>query len=414
MVINLSSRLNEYFPKKFLKLLEEAGSQAEKSSQSLYLVGGVVRDLILGRVNLDLDLVVEGDAISFAGLLAKKNGVKLVVHPHFGTAKLKFEDFNLDIATARREIYRQPGALPDVQPGTIEEDLFRRDFSINAMAIFLNPKRFGELIDAYNGQDDISSCLIRVLHTNSFRDDATRIFRAFRYEQRLDFCLEPHTSELVERDYTMIGTISGDRLRHELMLVLEEEIPERVLIRLEQFCILKELHPSLSGDNWLSRKFAEGRKLQKENSAVPLYLCLLIYRFTQNEHEQFLKHLNFSKILTENMRQTLVLKTRLESLERQGLKNSDIYGVLNEFSIPALEANMLATDIDIVKQRISIYLTNLMNSKPILNGRDLKKIGVPSGPEIGKILNALLTEKLNGNVKTKLDEEEWVLTRLAK
>jgi tRNA nucleotidyltransferase (CCA-adding enzyme) len=410
MVINVSSRLNKYFPQRLLELLGEAGSQAQKLSQNLYLVGGVVRDLVLERVNLDLDLVIEGDAIRFAELLAGINRVKLVVHPHFGTAKLKFDDFNLDIATARRETYKQPGALPDVRPGTIEEDLFRRDFSINAMAIFLNTKRFGELIDIYNGQEDISGCLIRVLHTNSFRDDATRIFRAFRYEQRLGFCLEPHTSELVERDRAMIGTISGDRLRHELMLVLEEEIPERVLKRLYLFGVLRELHQSLYMDEWLSRQFSESRQSPKKNSRISLYLCLLIYRFTRDEIEQFLKRLNFPKTLADTMRQTLALRTRLKGLEKQGLRNSDIYQSLNGFGIPALEANMLATDVEIIKTRINMYLTRLMNSKPLLNGQDLKRIGVPSGPQMRKIITALLNEKLNGNVKSKLDEERWVIT----
>ncbi len=414
MTKTLASRLESYFPQPILELLRKAGGQAEKSGQKIYLVGGVVRDIFLGRVNLDFDLVVEGDAIELAQKLAKSCGVSLVVHPRFVTAKLNFTDFSLDLATARRETYKCPGALPDVQPGSIAEDLFRRDFSINAMALFLNPKRFGELIDIYNGQDDIKNCLIRVLHVNSFRDDATRIFRAFRYEQRLGFSLESHTAKLLERNIGMLKTISGDRLRHELMLTLMEEFPERVLIRAGQFGVLKELHCSLSGDEWLTEKFKKARLVQKRSSLIPLYLNLLIYRLTRNQNDEFLGRLNFSKTLAEAMRQTLVLKNKLNFLEERALKSSDVYQMLHQYPIPAVEANMLAAQSDIIKKRIRLYLTKLRNIKPILNGEYLKQIGVFSGPELGKMLNSLRKAKLDGEVRTKADEERLVLNLLRK
>lgn len=414
MIKNLASQLGAYFPQPILELLVKAGAQAEKSGQKIYLVGGVVRDIFLGRANLDLDLVIEGDAIELAQKLAKSCGVTLVVHRRFSTAKLNFADFSLDLATARQEIYSRPGALPDVQPGTIAKDLFRRDFSINAMALFLNSKRFGELIDAYNGQDDIKNCLIRVLHVNSFRDDATRIFRAFRYEQRLGFSLESHTAKLLERNVGMLNTISGDRLRHELVLALIEEFPERVLRRLEQFGALKELHCSLSGNEWLTQKFEEARLVQKRSSLVSLYLSLLIYRLTQNENDQFLGRLNFSKTLAETMRQTLVLKANLNFLEGQGLKPSDVYQMLHQYSIPAVEANMLAAQSDDIKKHIQLYLTKLRNIKPMLNGKDLQRIGVLSGPELGKMLNSLHKAKLDGEVRSKADEARLVRSLLRK
>src|SRR4030042_521069 len=189
---NFSKEIRAYLPQRIFNLLRDAGDKANKMGQEMFLVGGGVRDLFLGRPNFDLDLVIEGDAIKLAQELAKSSRVKLIVHRCFGTAKLNFSDFTLDIAAARRETYSRPGALPDVQPGTINDDLFRRDFSVNAMALCLAPERFGELIDLYHGQDDIANRLIRVLHPNSFIDDATRIFRAIRYEQRLGFTLEPN------------------------------------------------------------------------------------------------------------------------------------------------------------------------------------------------------------------------------
>ncbi|GAI51444.1 unnamed protein product, partial [marine sediment metagenome] len=215
---NLSSQLEEYLPQQILKLVKDAGEKASKLGQELYLVGGAVRDLFLGRANFDLDLVVEGDAIKLAQELAKDGQAKLTVHPRFGTAKLSYTDFSLDLATARRETYSQPGALPTVQPGSLTDDLRRRDFSINAMALCLTPDRFGELVDLYHSKDDLDNGLIRILHPRSFIDDATRILRGLRYEQRLGFKLEPKTAELLRRDAAMLDTISGDRIRHELEL----------------------------------------------------------------------------------------------------------------------------------------------------------------------------------------------------
>ena len=414
MKMNLTSKLEAYFPRNVFDLLKQAGSLAESLKNDLYLVGGVVRDLLLERANLDLDLVVEGDAIQLARSLADKNKVKLVIHSRFGTAKLHFEDFNLDIATARKEVYIRPGALPDVQPGTIAEDLFRRDFSINAMALFLNSKKFGEVIDLYNGRKDINNCRIRILHSDSFKEDATRIFRAFRYEQRLGFCLERSTSELIKRDAAMIKTISGDRLRHELMLILKEEYPEKCLRRLDQFTILKELQDSLRGDKWLNEKFGEARQLNKISSLTAVYLCLLVYRLTQSENEQLLQHLNFPKTLADAMCQALTLKARLVDLQKQEMSNNEIYKLLINFAVPAVEANMVASQMNIVKQRILLYLTELRIKKPLLNGERLKQLGVPQGPELGRLLSLLLEKKLDEQVRSKSDEEKFVLAWLKK
>ncbi|MCJ7655839.1 MAG: hypothetical protein MUO97_11200, partial [Dehalococcoidia bacterium] len=187
MTENLSSQLEKYLPPPVLALAKIAGGEASEMWQELYLVGGVVRDLFLSRANFDFDLVVEGDAISLARKLAKDSQAKLKIHSRFGTAKLNYPGFSLDLATARSETYSKPGALPTVKPGKLKDDLIRRDFSINAMALCLMPHRFGELIDLYQGKDDLEHRLIRILHPNSFIDDATRILRAIRYEQRLGF-----------------------------------------------------------------------------------------------------------------------------------------------------------------------------------------------------------------------------------
>src|SRR6185295_10740104 len=205
---------------------------AKRTSVSVYAVGGFVRDLLLGRPNVDIDLVVEGDAIAFARAFAKENGGRAKVHERFGTAAVVFPDeFKLDVAMARTEYYKHPSALPTVQPSSIKEDLFRRDFTINALALRLNADRFGELIDFYGGQRDLKERTIRVLHSRSFIDDPTRVFRAVRFEYRFGFRLGKETLTLI-RDAVELGLfhrLSGTRLLEELILLLSEENPRRII-----------------------------------------------------------------------------------------------------------------------------------------------------------------------------------------
>ena len=406
MAKNLSKELKAYLPQRIFNLLRDTGDKASRMGQEVFLVGGVVRDLFLARANFDLDLVIEGDAIKLAQELAKSSQVKLIAHHRFGTAKLNFLDFTIDIAAARRETYSRPGALPDVQPGTVNDDLLRRDFSVNAMALRLTPGRFGELIDLYHGQDDIANRLIRILHPKSFRDDATRIFRAIRYEQRLGFTLEPKTAELLIRDAAMIRTISADRIRHELMLILMEEFPERALKRSGELGVLSELHPSLKGSGWLSERFEQARQFPKISSLYPLYLCLLVYRLAPNENDQFLSRLNFPKKLAEAMRQTLQLKAQLDLLAKTELKPSDIYQLLHGYTSQAIQANLLAVQSNVIRQNLQLYLTKLRYVRPLLTGDDLQKMGVPHGPQLGKMLSALYEAKLNGEVRTRRGEEQ--------
>jgi tRNA nucleotidyltransferase (CCA-adding enzyme) len=405
---NLSSQLEKYLPPPVLALVRIAGQDASDMGQELYIVGGVVRDLLLGRANFDFDMVVEGDAITLARKLAGDSRAKLTVHTRFGTAKLDYPGFSLDMATARKETYSRPGALPKVKPGSLKDDLIRRDFSINAMALHLNPKQFGELVDLYQGKDDLERRFIRVLHPKSFTDDATRILRAIRYEQRLGFKLEAETEKLLRRDAAMLHTISGDRIRHELELILKENEPELALARAAELGVLGQMHPALRGDGRLSKIFSQARQLDIRVSLITVYLCLLIYNLTEKENEEFLAHLNFPKNTAQAMRQTLQVKAQLHSLENPELKRSDVYQLLHDYSTPAIQANALASDSQVASRYLNLYLNKLRYVKPLLTGRDLKKMGVPSGPKIGGMLEALQKARLDGVVRTRKDEEKLV------
>jgi len=408
-IINLSSEIKRQLPAELADFLQQAGEVAASQAQRLYLVGGVVRDLLLERTNLDLDLVIEGDAIKLAQHLADITRGKITTHPRFNTAKLKWNKWSVDFATARSETYERPGALPKVKPGALASDLFRRDSTINSMAIELIPSRYGQLIDLYGGMNDLEHRLIRILHEKSFIDDATRIWRSLRYEQRLDFQLEPDTLRLLKRDLPMLDTISGDRIRHELELVLKEELPEKALRRADELGVLAWLHPALKGDGWLAEKFEQARQISSPNPPpVGLYLALLAYRLTNEESEKLISHLRFSKLLTQTLRDSGGLKARLNSLVDPGLAPSRIYNLLHDYSPMAITANSLAADSPVTSQHIQLFLSKLRYIKPALTGNDLQRMGIPPGPRIKEILQRLHEARLDGKGVDKKVEEELV------
>ncbi|HLB27793.1 MAG TPA: CCA tRNA nucleotidyltransferase [Dehalococcoidales bacterium] len=406
---NLADLMEKRLPAELVEFMQEAGLVAAGGGQSLYLVGGVVRDLLLGRINLDLDLAVTGDAIAFARQLSGISEAKITTHPRFRTVKLSRGEWSVDIATVRSESYDKPGALPAVRPGTIKEDLFRRDFTINAMAVELTPSRWGRLIDLYGGKEDLKNGLIRILHEDSFIDDATRIWRALRYEQRLDFKLEPKTLRLLKQNIGMLETISGDRIRHELELVLKEGLPEKVIRRADKLGVLAQLYPGLKGDGWLARKFAAARKFSAPNVPVAeLYLALLAYRLNAEEAEKLISRLKLSKLQARTLTESNSLKAELGALDEPILQPSCIYTVLIDYKPSAIITNYLATDSQAVKKNIKLFLNKLRNIKPALTGNDLQKMGIPPGPRMKGILHLLLEARLDGEVKDRRGEVELV------
>ena len=234
--------------------------------EGVYLVGGTVRDILLGERNFDVDVVVEGDAIELARAVAGELDGRVRAHKKFGTAVVLYgDDERLDLVTARSETYHAPAALPTVSPGTIEEDLHRRDFTINAMAVSLKGENLGELVDPFEGRADLGAERIRVLHDRSFIDDPTRILRAIRYEDRYGFRMDEHTVELA-RDCIAtghVGDLSGARLRDELMALLEEGDVSHAIPRLAELGAEKEVHPHVVADQEAVRLFDRLRELNE-------------------------------------------------------------------------------------------------------------------------------------------------------
>ena len=408
--MNLAWRIEQYLPHQLLGLVQNISGQATKLGQMVYLVGGVVRDLLLGYPSFDLDLVVEGDAVKLAQQMAEITQAKLITHPRFGTAKFIYSNFTLDMATARGETYARPGALPVVTPGTLKDDLSRRDFSINAMAISLTSNDYGELVDPYQGKNDLEHRLIRILHPKSFSDDATRILRAVRYEQRLGFEFEPQTAQLLKRYIPMLDTISGDRIRHELELIFREKQPEFVIKRLAELGVLQKISPFLIGDGCIAEKFEKARRLKKPNLLPLLYFSLLTYSFSEREIEQFLDRLNISAKLSRAMRDTLSLKNKLSLLDKSSIKASEIYYLLHEYEPLAIQANAIASESSMVHYHLQLFLAKLRYVRTSLNGEELKRLGISAGPEMGKVLQSLHTAKLDGEVSTRADEKKLALS----
>jgi tRNA nucleotidyltransferase (CCA-adding enzyme) len=415
--INLAWQIEQYLPPQLLQLVKHISMEAEQLGQRVYLVGGVVRDTLLGYPNFDLDLVVEGDALKLAEQIADcfvslamtlTNQVKLVKHSRFNTAKLSYGNFSLDLAAARRETYSRPGALPTVTLSTISDDLFRRDFSVNAMAVSLSPDRYGELLDPYHGRSDLERCLIRILHPQSFQDDATRILRAIRYEQRLGFKLEPETARILKRDIAMLDTISGDRIRHELDLILKEKYPEKMIKRLGELGVLQRINLHLKSDAWITEKFNQARQLSRRSQLSSLYLCLLLYPLSEEELVNILLRLNVPLKLSRMLGDTLHIKGQLYSLDKP-LKNSAIYYLLRDYDSLAIHANFIASESPLICHHLQLFLTKLRYIKPLLNGKELESLGIAPGPEMGKILEVLRQARLNGEAKTKEEEEKLVL-----
>ena len=409
--VNFVKRIQKLLPDDLIEFIRLITNIASKNNRRLYLVGGVVRDLLLNQSNMDIDIVVEGDAISIAREIPVVDG-KITVYHNFRTVKLKRGKWSIDITSARSEIYTRPGALPVITLSTLEKDLMRRDFTINSIAVSLNDFNYGELIDPYKGITDLRHKYIRILHVNSFTDDATRILRALKYEQRLGFIIEPDTLKLLKRDLDLLDTISSDRMRHEIDLLLKELKPENGLVRAAELGVLRKIHPSLNADSWLSQRFEEARKLGLSNSFLTVvYLALFIYHLKPAELDEFLLRLHYNKKISQVLTDTLALKDILPRLNKKQIANSEIYFTLCQFCQPSIIANLLAFENPTVVQKINLYLTRLMHIKPRLNGNDLKRMQIPNGPDIKEILHILHVARLDGKINTKQGEIRLLSSR---
>ena len=386
-----------------LRILEQATAEATRLRLRLYLVGGAVRDLLTNaRIN-DLDLVSEGDSLPLAQAMASALSGRVTARSQFGTSKLSALGVSTDLVTARGETYRRPGALPTVFPGTIAHDLARRDFSINAIALRLAPGP-PEILDPAHGQTDLESRLVRVLHANSFHDDATRILRAVRYEQRLGFSLEANTEALVRRDLHMLDTISGHRLRRELDLIFREERPGAVLVRAAELGVLAAISPSLPDASTLQERLPH-----LDTTAQPIhYLSVLAYSLEPGQLDSFVRRLSMTASWTGLVRGIAPARQAATALTDDS-SPAAVCRLLRPLNTNAVEV-VAALARSHPLQR---YLQEWRHVRPRLTGRDLIQLGVPQGPQVGSLLELLRDARLDGRASTRQDEVELVRSHLA-
>ncbi len=417
---NIKGTLKERLPERVYALLERAGQLAERTGASAFVVGGFVRDLLLGRPNLDLDLVIEGDGIAFARALAREAQAAVKAHERFGTAVIVFSDgFKLDVATARTEYYEYPTALPTVERSSIKKDLYRRDFTINTLAIRLNAGHFGDLIDFYGSQRDLKEKAIRVLHSMSFVEDPTRVFRAIRFEQRFGFRLGKETLTLIKGAVKMdlFHRLSGHRLLEELILLFSEEETGKAITRLGELDLLRFIHPALK---WSPRLEA---LLKAVEDALDWYKLLYLERKMDAWVVYFLALMEVipDKAVSETLKRLTVPERHAEKIRagrfssnailrrlarRPPPRASEAYHLLAGLSDETLLLLMAKTKSESVKRQISAYLTTYQHIRPSLTGADLKAMGLKPGPLFKKILDRLLDARLNGEAISEADERE--------
>ena len=408
---NLASLLERQLHPVAFSLLMEVSSLANEQGVRAFLVGGIVRDILLRRESVDIDVIIEGNAGEIAKALAARHSSQATTHDQFGTAKLYVQSVTLDLATARTETYDSPGALPRVTPGAIEDDLSRRDFTINAIAMDLSSLRYGEILDPLGGRADLDARLIRTMHEQSFTDDATRMLRALRYQARFGFTIEAETEAQLQHNLPMLDTISGDRIRHELERMLLEDKPELVLALAHEAGVLHAIHPALTWNPAMSRRFARARQLSKVSRET--YLAVWGLGLTTADAQAVGARLALPGAMRRPFLDAQRLFERCGELEAEHLPSSLLYQLLSSYDREAIAACRIGSGSEIIEKRLALYLDTLAGTRTSLDGKDLISMGVAQGPLIGEILLQVKLARLDSVVRSKEDEVAFVHRWLA-
>lgn len=429
-------RMQSLLPPLLHRLLHLVGEEARQRECMAYVVGGFVRDLMLGldRQNHsgpDIDIVIEGDAIELAQSLQERFGGRVVSHRRFGTAKwlLNEADYpvqsqelsagqngqlpsHLDLITARTEFYTEPTVLPTVERSSIKLDLHRRDFTINTLALSLAPDRWGELLDFYNGLTDLRQGIVRVLHSISFVDDPTRILRAVRYEQRFDFAMESRTLELLRLavDDGLLDRVTPARVRHELERILQESQPEKALARLDELGVLARLHPDLHMGPALRQRFAHLRHslaqpdLPAAVVAEPverLYWVLLTVDLSPETDPILAQRLGLQRSTEQLVTQVRALQAAAPSLATGNLPPSQVVAILDQASPAARWLFSLLQPDPTIQDSLQRYDQVWQQMLPELDGYALQEMGLRPGPLFKEILSQLRACRLDGTITSR-------------
>jgi tRNA nucleotidyltransferase (CCA-adding enzyme) len=386
----------------------DAVAAVSEPYEGVYLVGGTVRDILLGERSFDVDIAVEGDAIAFARTLAQALGGRVRTHTKFGTAVVLYSDGErVDVVTTRTEFYDAPAALPSVEHATLREDLFRRDFTINAMAVSLEAADLGRLVDPFGGRDDLAARTIRVLHNLSFIEDPTRIFRALRYETRLGFRMDEHTYRLAVGciDMGLVGDLSSARLRDELEALLGEEQVGHAILRLAELGLDAAIHPHLAADEE-AVALIDGMRALRDRYEVDLPdrrlgLIALARKLPADELYAWLERLAVRRRDAEQIAAAVTVGPRIvERLSREPAEPAEVVALVEPFAPDAPLYALALADLD----ALHAYFRRLREVRLEVTGADLAELGVPESPRVGEILAELRRRKLNGDLDGRESE----------
>jgi len=419
---NIVPFINERLSGEMIDLLKKIGKVGSDLGFSVYVVGGFVRDLLLYRDNDDVDIVIEGNGILFAKTFGEMEQAHVNTYEKFGTAVIIFKNgFKIDVASSRMEYYKSPAALPEVEMSSIKLDLYRRDFTINTLAIRLDPGHFGTLIDFFSAQRDLKDKSIRVIHNLSFVEDPTRIFRAIRFEQRFGFTIGKLTVGLIKNAVQMdfFKRLSGLRVFSELKQILEEENPVPAIIRLSDYGLLPVIHPELTLSKTIIRALDSAKKVIAWHDLLffneplekwAIYLMMLVRKCPKKVTDEISRRLLFQPKYDHLFNKDRFkaegclywLESHPEAL------NSDRYQRLSPFRPELILMMMAVTENDELKKKISHYYTFLRGVTISVQGRDIQKLGITPGPHYRKILEDTLYAKLNGQLATREDELNFI------
>jgi len=391
-----------------LQPLYDAIAALGERADGVYLVGGTIRDILLGEAGFDVDIAVEGDAIAFAHSLAGALGGRVTPHEKFGTAIVQYGDgARLDVVTTRTEFYDAPGALPTVERAGLREDLLRRDFTINAMAASLAPADFGRLVDPHGGRADLEARVLRVLHNLSFIDDPTRIFRAVRYEARYGLRLDEHSARLARGciEMGLVGDLSSARLRDELVALLEDPGAVEGILRLGALGADRAVHPHLRADEQAAELFGRALALRDELALeVPAWrlgLAALGRELSSDEAYDWLERLKVRRRDVEHVVGAIAVSPRiLERLRAERLDPAQVVGLIERY---APDAPLLALAHDELPE-LREYFTRLRDVRLEIDGSDLAELGLGESPRVGEVLAELRRRKLNGELDGRESE----------